>query len=266
MKLWLNGHLRDSDEPAIAADDRGLLMGDGLYETLLVRNGRPARLAAHLERLRRGAAVIGLPLPDIEFAAAMQQVLAANRLLEGSLRLTVTRGAAPRGIAPPAVPSPTAMIAVAAAAPPPPPARCIVATRTRRNEHSPLAGIKHLNCLDSILARIEAGERDADDAILLNSAGQVAEATAANVFVVLAGRLLTPPVADGALPGIRRAEIVARGAVEVSLTADDLRRAEAIFLTNSLGVRPLCRIDGRTLAADVGLLWRDALEFPEDRA
>ncbi len=266
MTYWLNGCLRDSGEPAIPADDRGLLLGDGLYETLLVEDGQPVRIEAHLARLRRGAAVLGLPLPDLDFSAAMVTILAANGLTEGSLRLTVTRGSGPRGIAPPLDTRPTVMIAAAPATPPPPPARCIVATRTRRNEHSPLASIKSLNGLDSILARIEAGERGADDAILLNTAGRIAEATAANVFVALDGRLVTPPVADGALPGVRRAEILARGAGEASLTPDDLRRAEALFLTSSLAVRPVCRIDGRELAIDTGLRWQGLMEFRSDRA
>lgn len=254
MKLWLDSSLVDAGA-GIRADDRGLLLGDGLYETLLVREGRPVRLDAHLTRLRRGAAVIALPLPEFDMAAAMAAVLAANGLTDGSLRLTVTRGGGPRGLAPPPRPRPTMMITAAAAAPPPAPARCILATRTRRNERSPLAAIKSLNCLDSIVARIEAGEREADDAILLNTAGRVAEATAANVFVIAAGRALTPPVADGALPGVMRAELLARGAVECALAPGDLLAAEAVFLTSSLGIRPVCRLDGHDLDVDGALRW-----------
>ena len=80
MKLWLDGRLQDSDHAGIAPDDRGLLLGDGLYETLLVRGGKPLRLDAHLQRLRRGAAVLDLPLPDMDIAAAMAATLTANGL------------------------------------------------------------------------------------------------------------------------------------------------------------------------------------------
>jgi branched-chain amino acid aminotransferase len=201
---------------------------------------------------------------DVE--AAMAAVLSANSLNEGSLRLTATRGSGPRGIAPPLDPRPTLLITAAPAAPPPVPAACIVATRTRRNEHSPLAAVKSLNALDSILARQEARERGADDAILLNTAGRVAEATAANVFAIVEGRLLTPPVPDGALPGVMRAEVLARGAIEASLTRDDLLRAEAIFLTSSLGIRPVCRIDGHERPVEPGLQWRNRMETPEGGA
>ena len=136
MKLWLDDSLIDAGAAGIRADDRGLLLGDGLYETLLVRDGRPQRLEAHLARLCRGAAVIGLPLPAVDIGEAMRLTVAANDLSDGSLRLTVTRGGGPRGLAPPPRPRPTIMITAAAAAPPPAPARCVVATRTRRNERT----------------------------------------------------------------------------------------------------------------------------------
>lgn len=249
MRLWLNGRLHDADIAGIAPGDRGLLLGDGIYETLLVRDGTPMQMDAHLARLRHGAGVIGLPMPGFDLPGAIYAVLAANGVRDGALRLTLTRGSGPRGIAPPAVPTPTVMITTAPAAAPLAPARCIVATCTRRNEHSPLAGIKSVNCLDAVIARIEATQRGADDAILLNTAGQVAEATASTLFVLLDGQLVTPPLADGVLPGITRARMLVLGAGEKTLTPDMLAQAAQAFLTSSLGVRGIGEIDGRPLAS-----------------
>jgi len=124
----------------------------------------------------------------------------------------------------------------------------VIADSTRRNEHSPLSRIKSTSCLDSIIARVEADRRGADDAILLNTAGRIAEATAANVFAVIDGVTATPPVADGALPGIMREAVMASTSVEErSLSPTDLDVASEIFLTSSLGIRPVIAFGDRTL-------------------
>jgi branched-chain amino acid aminotransferase len=124
----------------------------------------------------------------------------------------------------------------------------VVCRTTRRNEHSPLARIKSLNYLDSVLARAEAADRGADDGVMLNSVGRAAETTVSNLFVSLQGRWTTPAVAEGALPGIARATILAASrAVEGRLTEDDLARADAALLSNSLALRPVAAIEGREL-------------------
>ena len=245
--IWLNGMLTTVDAARIDPADRGLLLGDGVFETLAVADGRPLRLAAHLARLRAGAAVIGLPAPlsDEQFAAAMADLLTASGKIAGSLRLTLTRGVGPRGLPPPAEPKPTIMLTTGGL-PPETPAHLIVAQSTRRNEHSPLARIKSLNYLDNILARMEAQRAGADDALVLNTAGRVAESSAACLFWVKDGGLFTPPIAEGALPGVRRAAIIAAlGAVERPVAADELRGADEIFLANSLSVRQVASLDGR---------------------
>lgn len=267
MKLWLNGALHEAAEPAILASDRGLLLGDGLFETLALRDGRPQRLAAHLARLRQGAALLELPLPSVDLGAAMEALAAANDLTEGSLRLTLTRGSGPRGIAPPEAPDPTLLITVAPAAAPAAVRQAVIARSTCRNEHSPLAQVKSLNALDAVLARIEARRRGADEALLLNTAGRVAEASAANLFALLEGRLVTPPLAEGVLPGVMRAAILECGAaVEAPLTVKDLAHAEAILLTSALGLRGVRRLEERELpgrglaarlAADLGCPWAE---------
>jgi branched-chain amino acid aminotransferase len=240
MKLWLNGRLLDPEAARIDPADRGFTLGDGLFETIRVEAGLPAHLGRHLARLRGSAAYLEIPLPwsDPVIGEAIAQLLAAEGLREAALRLTLSRGPGPRGIIPPAAPAPTLLIT---AGPRPAPAV------TRRNEASPLSHLKTLNYLDNILARREATRLGADDAILLNSAGRLAEATIANLFVLKGGIWRTPPVADGALPGIARGLLLAGGAVEASLDPSDLAQAEAAFLSNSLGLRPIASIEGRAI-------------------
>jgi branched-chain amino acid aminotransferase len=129
---------------------------------------------------------------------------------------------------------------------PAPPARVVVATSTRRNDRSPLAAVKALGALDGLLARREARARGADDALLLATGGQVAEAPVANVFACVDGELLTPRVEDGVLPGVARAAVLALGAArEARLGPDDLARASEVFLSNALGLRAVGSLEGR---------------------
>jgi branched-chain amino acid aminotransferase len=153
-----------------------------------------------------------------------------------------------RGVLPTGVARPTTLITAGTLPDRFLPARLVIARLTRRNEQSPLTRIKSLNYLDSILARQEAEAAGYDDAIMLNTRGDLAEATAANVFLAIGGRLVTPPVPDGALPGIARRLMLASGrAVEATITRADLGRATSGFLTNSLGVRQIACIGDRTL-------------------
>ncbi|WP_029009652.1 aminotransferase class IV [Azospirillum halopraeferens] len=248
MTVWLNGRLMAAAEARIDPADRGFTLGDGLFETLRVAGGRVCHGDRHLARLSAGARVLDLPVPygPDALAAAMAALIAARGLEDGVLRLTLSRGTGARGVPPPPDPHPTVLITAAPLPPPGGPMRAVIATVTRRNEHSPLSRLKTLNYLDSVLARQEAARRGADEALLLNTAGRLAESSVANLFVVLEGRTVTPPVADGALPGIRRALLLERGhAEERSLTPDDLARAGEAFLANSLGLRPLVAVDGR---------------------
>lgn len=247
-KLWLNGALLPAAAARIDPADRGLLLGDGLFETMAAREGTVPELARHYARLAHGAALLRIPLP-LSLAAlecAAGNLLAANGLSEAALRLTLTRGPAPRGLLPPEPPAPTLLLTTA-----PPPSggtlRLITAS-IRRDEHSPLSALKTLNYLPGVLARIEAAEQGADDALLLNTQGFVAETSAANLFVRRGGAWFTPPVADGALPGVRRAKLLESGRIrEARLTAEQLLQAEAIFAGNALLLRPVAAIDGRAI-------------------
>lgn len=250
--IWLNGALVAPSAARIDPADRGLLLGDGVFETVRATGGQPAHLARHLARLRHGAAVLAIPFPwtNSVLTAALQSVLGAAPHPDAALRITLTRGPAARGLlAPPGTP-PTLLITAAPLPAPATPACAIIASVTRRNEHSPLSRIKSLSYLDSILARQEARANRADDAILLNTQGRIAEASAANIFIATGGCVLTPPIAEGALPGIARALLLeADLAREHALTIADMRGAQSAFTTNSLGVRALSHVDGIALKA-----------------
>ena len=255
--LWCNGSLRCASETRIAPDDRGFTLGDGLFETLRVHRGDILHAHRHLRRLRHGAALLGIPLDadDSTLIRALSQTLEANALEDGSLRLTLTRGPAERGIATPAASRPTLLISASVQAPPAHPATLVVARTTRRNEFSPLSRIKSLNYLDNILARREAEQQGADDALLLNTRDRLAGSTVGNLIVLLDGVLLTPPVEDGALPGITRGLLTEGGLLTVkSLDLDHLRQAGTLLLCNSLGIRPVASLNGRLLSVRPGLV------------
>jgi branched-chain amino acid aminotransferase len=253
--LYLDGRILGAEQARIDPRDRGFLLGDGLFETMRADCGRVLFLDRHLDRLEAGAAVLGIPLPRPRdaIADACRQVLDANRLGDriAALRLTLSRGQGPRGLVPPADPTPILLIAAAAIADAAPaPARAVI-SGIRRNEHSPLSRIKSLSYLDNVLALHEARERGADEAILRNTAGRLACASAANLFLVRDGALLTPGLEEGVLPGITRgvlleiAQDLGIPAEQARLPTSALARADEALLTNSLlGIRPIVEIDG----------------------
>ncbi len=247
MKLFLGSALVDEADASISPFDRGFTLGDGLFETLRVKGGKVLRMDVHLARLAAGADVLGMSLPAIDLAVALAQTAEANGLSEGVLRLTLTRGTGPRGVLPPAEPKPTLVITAAPLSPPLPAARLVIGQATRRNDRSPLAQVKSLNYLDGILARQEAARRGADDAVILNTRDGVAETSIANLFAVIDGALVTPPLSEGVLPGIMRAQVLAAGATERPLTVDDLASADEILLTSALGIRSVATLKGRAL-------------------
>lgn len=258
MIVWFNGELVPATEARIDPTDRGFLLGDGIFETMLARRGRTVFLDAHILRLQRGAAAIGLaiPLDPARIAAACADLLEANGLTDApcaSLRLTLTRGPGPRGLALPASPAPTLMMTAAPAAAAPPGLSAIVAT-PRRNNRSPSAALKAIAYLDNVLAREEARARGAEEALMLDSDGHLACASAANIFLWERGRLVTPSTDCGILAGITRAAVLELAPGLGIETAEEridtvrLAQIDGAFLTNSLmGIVPLTRIDGRTL-------------------
>ena len=231
---------------AAPRDDRGHLLGDGLFETMLAQNGVIAHLSAHLDRMAAGCGALGLPFDRDE----AERVARAAAPEQGrfAVRLTLTAGSGGRGLDRPQTPTPRLLVNAAPAEPVTTPAALVVAT-TRRNEGSPASRLKTLSYLDNVLARAEARGAGADEAVMLNNRGEIACAAAANLVWLADGRLFTPRLDCGVLAGITRARLLAREAVEeVAVGVEALDRAEAVVLTNSLiGARPVSRLGDRTL-------------------
>ena len=254
MIVWLNGELMDERAARIDPRDRGFLLGDALFETLLARNGNIAFLEEHLVRLAAGANILGIPLPIStgHLAIACEMVLEANGLIDApraALRVTLTRGPGPRGLVPPENPAPTLLVSAAESASPPASQSAIIAT-PRRNALSPTSRLKAAPYLDNLLAREEARARGADEALMLDTSGYLACASVANVFLWEDERLVTPAEECGILPGITRAAVLELAgrlgidAAEEMIMPQRLPRADGVFLTNSLiGIVPLSRIE-----------------------
>jgi len=228
---------------SLAADDRGFTLGHGLFETILFEGGVLQAWDAHLARLTRGCAVLGLPAPDLG-ACELAALDAAGGLARAAVRLTWSAGPGERGLDPPADPKPRLTVTAAPSALPVGPATLVTA-HVRRNDQSPTSRLKSLSYLDNVLARAEARAAGGDEALMLNTRGEIACAAAANVFWVRDGVVFTPALDCGVLDGVERAAVMARLDVrEVRAGPADLAGA-AIFLTNSLiGVRPVSHLDG----------------------
>jgi branched-chain amino acid aminotransferase len=231
---------------------RGLLLGDGAFETVLTLNGRPVWLQDHLDRLMPGISFLGL---RADRAALEREALAACGPGLGILRLTVARGGCARGLAA----GGTGEAVVLAGFTPLPygivyaPVRLAVST-VRRNEGSPSSRMKTLSYLDNILAAREAASRGADEALMLNNSGRVACAGIGNIFILRGSTLVTPPGSEGVLAGIARKHVLACAPGlgleprEEPLGVGELMRADAVFMTNSLRlINPVTELDGAEL-------------------
>lgn len=258
--VWVNGAL--TNRPGIDIADRGFVWGDGVFETIRAENGRGLHLRRHWRRLRAGAAVLEMPIlfSDGALSDAVRGLLEEQEDGLAAVYLTLTRGPTPRGLLPAREGMPTVMITASALGEPPGPAALVVASVTRRNEYSPLARIKVLSTLDGRLARQEAARKGADDALMLNSQGRLAGASAANAFFLFGDAIVTPPVAEGALPGIRRelALELIPGIVEEPLMVEEAMEADDILLTSSLALRAVSSLEGRAMPRAGALLQRFA--------
>ena len=249
MKVWLDGALVDEGAARVPVSDHGLLLGDGVFETLRVYQGEPFDLDEHLARLRGGAETMGLRAPAApDLARAAREVLSANELGDARMRITVTSGPGPPGLARGSG-SPTVLV-VAIPLTPWPPTSTAVVSRVRRDERSPLAGVKTTSLAESVSAFAQARAAGADEALLLNLAGDLCEATTANVFLVRDGAAASPPLESGCLAGITRAHVLALGATERPLSGADIAQADEAFLTSSTReVQPLVAIDGQPVGS-----------------
>lgn len=268
MKVWVNGTLSDEADAKVSAFDHGVTVGDGVFESCKVVDGRPFALKRHLARMRRSADGLGLPVPDVGMVRqAVEETLAANDtsgLMR--LRLTYTAGPAPlgsdRGDAGPTL--------LAALAPLPQwPATAAVATVPwPRNERGALAGLKTTSYAENVVALASAKARGAGEALFANLAGELCEGTGSNVFVVLDGRLLTPPLGSGCLAGVTRSLLLEwTEATEADIPMGSVPEVAEMFLTSATrGVQPVHAVDGRALPASPGELTRRAQEVFVARA
>lgn len=268
--VWIDGALEPADGRHLSAFDRGFQLGDGIFETLRARGGRPTELAEHLERLRRSAAGLDIALsPSLEenLARGIAELLAAEGLDgpdgDASVRITVSRGTVTgRGLLPQG-PSAATLVIQAWPVTPPPAGHLerglhLVASSVRRDPMSPLAALKTTSRADYVYARLEARRADADDALFLTIDGRISEATSANVFLVRRAaqgpELATPSLECAILPGTTRTWILrwAAGAglvpVECSLLPAELAEADEAFLCSSVaGILPVTGFDGASI-------------------
>lgn len=253
---WVNGRIINEEEPCLSVRERGFLYGDGLFETVRVYRGRPFAWERHLARLEAGCARLGMPCPGQLIADGTRDVLGTLGPADGSLRVTVTRGEAPRGLLAPPGTKPTVVITAGEGEPYSQEAYergfRAVTVSFPRNQLSPLVRLKSLNYLENLIGRQEAAAAGADEGIFLNLRGEVAEGTISNVFLVLGDRrIVTPPPESGLLPGITREWVITLAGklgfsvCEQPVLPRDFLRAQEAFLTNSLlEVMPLVALDG----------------------
>jgi branched-chain amino acid aminotransferase len=253
--VWIDGTLYGDDAARVSASDHGITVGDGVFETLKVVDGRAFAVTRHLRRLRRSAEGLGLRVPqaDDELVAAIGHVLAANPGA-GRLRITLTGGAAALGSGRSGNRA-TVIVAAGPALDRPATARVLVVP-WRRNEHSAVAGLKTTSYAENVVALEHAQAHGADEAIFANTAGNLCEGTGTNVFVGIGGRLVTPPLSAGCLAGITRELLLEVVDVdEADLPIGALAEADEAFLTSSTrNVSPISHVDGVALPACPGPL------------
>jgi branched-chain amino acid aminotransferase len=243
-RVWVDGALVDERTASVSVFDHGLTVGDGIFETLRVTKGQPFALTRHLVRLARSARGLGLPEPDPDIVrGACREVLDAARVGEARLRITYTGGLAPPGSGRGSA-RPTLIVTVS------PldawPRTAVVATVPwPRNERSAVSGLKTTSYAENVVALAHAQQSGGSEALMPNTRGQLCEGTGSNVFVVLDGVLVTPPLSSGCLPGVTRDLVIEwYGGEERELPMEALVEADEVFLTSSTrNIQPVEQVD-----------------------
>jgi branched-chain amino acid aminotransferase len=238
MKVWSNGHILSSDAAGLKWNDRGFLLGDGVFETIAMRQQKICHWPAHWARLQTAMGYFGLVshFSATQIEAAITKLASDMQITNGAIRVSVSAGAGGRGLAPLSSADPTWVISLTPLSPVP---RTISLAQSNviRTAGNPSTQHKTLSYIDNIVARRQV---EADEALLLNQYGRVACAAAGNIFILKNGDLLTPDVSEGALAGVIRGALLAMGTVAgftcrtSQLSLADMQAAEAIFITNSL--------------------------------
>jgi branched-chain amino acid aminotransferase len=254
VRVWVNGRLTGVDEPAIAALDHGVTVGDGAFETCKVAGGQVFAATRHARRLDRTLAGLGLPPADHDYLAeGAKAVLEAGEPIEfGRLRYSVTGGAGPLGSD--RQDSPLTYIVTAGAQPRPPASASVAVVPWVRNERSAVAGLKTTSYAENVVALAYAKDRGAIEAIFGNTRGELCEGTGSNIFVVQDGVVLTPPLDSGCLAGITRGLTIewcreaGLAVSEEALPLSVLEQADEVFLTSSTkDVLAIHAVDDREL-------------------
>ena len=260
MVVFLNGKFVSEAEAVVPLNDRGFLLGDGLFETVRVANGKTFRFALHLERLTRGAGFLKIQLPFTprELQKFAEQIIAQNKLADAVLRVTLTRGSGARGYSIKGADQPTLAMTLHPLLPQnadEPEQWSLVTSSFRIPAGDALAAFKTTSKILNVLARAEAEEKGADEALLLNTNGEVAETAGGNLFWVYQDHVCTVPTGRGVLPGITRA-VVLEICQSLGLATNkriikpvQLRYAAGIFVTQcALGFGPVAAFDGLPVA------------------
>ncbi len=260
-KIYIDGKFYSEANAKVSVFDHGLLYGDGIFEGIRFYNGRVFRLEQHLERLWNSARSICLEIPITrqEMTEALLETIRQNHLRDGYIRLVVTRGVGNLGLNPEQCKNPSVIIIVATIALYHEDfyrqGLSIVTVATRRSNPASLnPAVKSLNYLNNVMARIEANLASADEALMLNDAGNVAECTADNVFIIKHSQIFTPPITAGALQGITRSVVFDIAGefdlkvVEADFTRHDIFVADECFLTGTAAeIVPVVKTDGRII-------------------
>lgn len=246
-RWWVNG----TASTAIDAMDRGLAYGDGLFETIAVRQGRPRFIDLHLERLLRGCTRLGIPPP--ERRPLQERLLAVARdVPHGTLKLVITRGPGERGYAPPANPRPTILYGIIDTLPLSAAPAEVTLCATRVAIQPATAGLKSLNRLEQVLARAEWRDERIFEGLMRDTSDDLVGGTMSNLFIVTAGKLRTPDLSRAGIHGIMRQVIIGQARLlgipcdEVPMSVPDLESADEVFVSNALiGLRPVVALGDR---------------------
>lgn len=243
--IWHSGKLVSACDACISPMDRGITVGDGVFETLRAYGGKSFEPERHWKRLSHSCKILELAIPTYQaFNNALSLVLSANSLLEARLRFTVTRGADQAGILP-------TMICMATSVPSYEAEEKVVTLPWRRNELSPLTGVKSISYGENILALAYAKKHNAGEALFFNTKSELCEGATTNIFIIKNGKICTPPISSGCLAGITRELVIELchdhniSISEVPISSHALTDADEAFLTSSIReVQPISHLDG----------------------
>jgi aminodeoxychorismate lyase len=259
MQVFLNGQIVPEERAVVSVFDRAFLYGDGLFETILVFHSKPFRWEQHIERLHRGTDFLNIRLPASADALrnSLGKLIEENQMPDSLLRITVSRGVGIRGYSPKGANQPTLVMSLHAApafGPQKAPEWRLTTSSFRLAANDPISQYKTCNKLAQVLARAQAEDAGADEALLLNSDGAAVEGSSSNLFWVERGVLCTPPLPSGILPGVTRAVVlelcqaVGCATQEATVLPEQLRQADGVFLSlSSFGIAECISLDGLPL-------------------